>query len=200
MGWRERAQDRSSRSGQARGAFDGMKLGLDGYRKNIWRNKDLVYTDRARPGKEGREREKRRHQRNGKSRFLGNQRPAHLTARPGQSLCHRGGDLLLRGWILPRRFERLGRGLLLGPPLAVGLPIVRVVSPEPHERSTRRLRGLLSQREEREAEGGGGKRRAGRSGQSGGRSGASENGLSPTWTLRYGFEREMSMVLVLLVG
>merc|ERR1719247_3073648 len=61
---------------------------------------------------------------------------------PGQSLCHRGGDLLLRGWILPRRFERLGRGLLLGPPLAVGLPVVRVVSPEPHERSTRRLRGL----------------------------------------------------------
>ena len=119
---------------------------------------------------------------------------------PGQSLCHRGGDLLLRGWILPRRFERLGRGLLLGPPLAVGLPVVRVVSPEPHERSTRRLRGLLSQREEREAEGGGGKRRAGRSGQSGGRSGASENGLSPTWTLRYGFEQEMSKVLVLLVG
>ena len=131
---------------------------------------------------------------------LGNQRPAHLTARPGQSLCHRGGDLLLRGWILPRRFERLGRGLLLGPPLAVGLPVVRVVSPEPHERSTRRLRGLLSQREERETEGGGGKRRAGRSGQSDGRSGASENGLSPTWTLRYGFERKMSMVLVLLVG
>ena len=89
----------------------------------------------------------------------GKQRPAHLTARPGQSLCHRGGDLLLRGWILPRRFERLGRGLLLGPPLAVGLPVVRVVSPEPHERSTRRLRGLLSQREEREAEGGGGRRR-----------------------------------------